>query len=208
MLQSDQSNENNLVDFNWIWDSKCPNKIKFLLWKRLHNRLPTRSYLHHIGLNINPLCPVCKNEEETLKHIFTTCTVGKNYWTTLGLRFTPGIRGTQWIHSIKNLRSSTPSPYLTWEKIFPFVVWNIWINRNSNNHYNMALNFNHSHAISLALEYNFLTTKEPLSAQSYTTMVAWHKPSQKKFKLNINGAFQENTNTGGMSGVFRDHRGD
>lgn len=39
-------------DFTWIWDTKCPNKIKYLLRKKIHNKLPTRNFLNQKLLNM------------------------------------------------------------------------------------------------------------------------------------------------------------
>lgn len=70
----------NLPDFSWIWNLKCLNKIKYFLWKCLHNKLPTRSYLNYIGINIDPICPTCKSENETNDHIFIRCKMVRDIW--------------------------------------------------------------------------------------------------------------------------------
>lgn len=91
------SDNKNSTDFSWIWDMRCPNEIKILLWKCLHNKLPTRSYLHHIGLNIDPTYPVCKDENEYRIHIFTNCKAVLNYWTLRGLNMSALYNDTHWL---------------------------------------------------------------------------------------------------------------
>lgn len=106
------SNDKNSTDFSWIWDMRCPNKIQILLWKCLHNKLPTRSYLNHIGLNIDPTCPVCKEENESIKHIFTNCKAVLNYWTKIGLNSSAHRNDTHWLQKVRNLNNNTFSPHL------------------------------------------------------------------------------------------------
>lgn len=62
-----------ILNFSWIWNLKIPRKISYFLWLCYHNKLPSRAYLHHIGLNIDEQCPVCRKGEENLTHIFQTC---------------------------------------------------------------------------------------------------------------------------------------
>lgn len=45
LIENPHRNEEN---FLWIWNLKCPNKLKFLRWKCLHNKFPTRSHLNNI----------------------------------------------------------------------------------------------------------------------------------------------------------------
>lgn len=52
------------LDFEWIWDLKCPNNIKFFFWKCMYNHIPCRAYLSHIGMNINKTCTIYRNNEE------------------------------------------------------------------------------------------------------------------------------------------------
>lgn len=47
------------LDFSWIRKLYCPNKIKYFFWQYLHNRIPYRAFLHHIGMNIDHKCPTC-----------------------------------------------------------------------------------------------------------------------------------------------------
>jgi len=58
--------------FRWIWPLHYPNKIKYFIWLCQHKRLPTRKYLHSIGIKIDPLCHIC-NKMETIEHIFVEC---------------------------------------------------------------------------------------------------------------------------------------
>lgn len=45
-----------------------------------HNRLPTKRYLHHIGMNIDTICSICKGAEEIITHIFFECPIAQIFW--------------------------------------------------------------------------------------------------------------------------------
>ncbi|KAK4709108.1 hypothetical protein R3W88_030033 [Solanum pinnatisectum] len=58
--------------FSWIWKLHFPNKIKYFLWLCNHGRLKTGNYLYNIGMDIDPLCKICR-QPETNSHIFLDC---------------------------------------------------------------------------------------------------------------------------------------
>lgn len=57
-------------NFKLVWKAQAPNKIKTFLWLMIHYRLPTNSYLKHIGIPISPYCSYCQDLEEDINHIF------------------------------------------------------------------------------------------------------------------------------------------
>ncbi|XP_075669908.1 uncharacterized protein LOC142639644 [Castanea sativa] len=44
------------------------------------NGLPTRLNLSKRGVNINPKCPICDQETESISHIFLQCELAKQIW--------------------------------------------------------------------------------------------------------------------------------
>lgn len=97
------SHPNTNQDFNWIWNKKCPNKMKFLLWKYLHNKLPTRVYLNHIGINIDPICSLCKQDRENISHIFIHCIAVKDFWAQLGINMSGCNPTNHWLINLRDL---------------------------------------------------------------------------------------------------------
>lgn len=152
-----------LADFNWIWALRCPNKIKFFLWKYLHNKLPTRAYLNYIGINIDPTCPMCKTSTENLEHIFITCPIVNEAWERLRLDKYNSIDSkntkNHWLTTLRDLQPPLLPNLLNWPDLFPFVVWNIWLNRNNNNVNNTSLKFSIKSSIQLATEFKLLTER-------------------------------------------------
>lgn len=109
--------------------------------------------------------------------------------------------------SIRDLNTPILSPFLTWQELFPFIIWNIWTNRNKNNIDNTSHKFSLGSSIKLATEYKLLTQKEILSAPIHAINVAWNQPHNGFLNLNTNGAFREKENLARLGGTIRDTNG-
>ena len=66
-----------------LWKLKLSQRLKIFCWCLLLNRLPTRARLSNWGIGINPTCPLCRNAQETVDHIFTVCSFSLLVWTLL-----------------------------------------------------------------------------------------------------------------------------
>ncbi|XP_019224525.1 PREDICTED: uncharacterized protein LOC109206186 [Nicotiana attenuata] len=58
------------------------------------------------------------------------------------------------------------------------------------------------------MEFFFLATTHTTSNRSIQVKVKWHPPPQDWYKINIDGAFNEENLHGGISGVIRNNRGE
>lgn len=115
-----------------VWVIDCLPKIKYFLWKFFAYMLPVNSVLLSYNNDIDPLCPLCHQFEETVMHLFIECSVAKHIW--FGLSFQQLIQFDfpwiddyflYWHDSICGL-----SPYnVSWSSIGPLVLWCIWKTR-------------------------------------------------------------------------------
>ncbi|WMV58429.1 hypothetical protein MTR67_051814 [Solanum verrucosum] len=67
LISKDNSSKNQTQgkQFEWIWKTKAPNKIRTFLWLFHHERLPTNHSLHQKGLNVNPSCHFGSSRKRT-----------------------------------------------------------------------------------------------------------------------------------------------
>ena len=63
-----------------IWMAKVAPKVKYFMWRMLHECLPTRSILKAKGIQMANVCPVCGIQEETIPHLFFDCWVSSDVW--------------------------------------------------------------------------------------------------------------------------------
>lgn len=57
-------------------------KLQLFAWKCLPGILPKRSRIRNLGIGINGNCAFCNKHEETLNHLFSTCELALNAWST------------------------------------------------------------------------------------------------------------------------------
>ena len=62
----------------------CTKSTKIIIFqfKFPHRRLPTNSFLYKIAIKDNDLCTFCKEETDTLLHLFWQCKVTSHFWGT------------------------------------------------------------------------------------------------------------------------------
>ncbi|OWM83917.1 hypothetical protein CDL15_Pgr004348 [Punica granatum] len=58
-----------LGKWSWIWKCLVISKIQHLIWLCCHEKLATRAHLAAIGIPVDPSCPICHCQEETIQHI-------------------------------------------------------------------------------------------------------------------------------------------
>lgn len=139
-----------IANFQWIWHLHIPPKIKFFLWLCCHNRLPTTTYLHRLGITQFPTCFLCHQSEETIFHILLHCPHAQSFWKYLG-RVTPLATFTintdapcSWLkHLLTTNLHATPYA-INFTTLASFVIWPLWLTRNNNlfNHLASATDVN------------------------------------------------------------------
>jgi len=86
-------------------------KLRIFLWQTPLNALHVRGVLLHRGMMIDPTCPLCGEDIETIDHLFWDCSTTKRVWR---LAFQQ-----QWVYLNPNaVRRAT------------FLLWSIWKGRN------------------------------------------------------------------------------
>lgn len=169
-------------DFGWVWKINTLCKINFFLWLCSHNRLPTSSYLHYIGLSQDPTCPVCGLQPETITHIFTQCYVAQKFWLDMGLNLSNvDVYGTCWLNILKSL--SPPDNSNTWLTLLSFAIWHIWINRN-NNVFNKKFDFPNAALVHDKSDEYVNTISSHSNGIGYVSInIRWCPPPSGIFKL-------------------------
>lgn len=99
-------------------------------------------------------------------------------------------------------------PSLDWEDIYPYGLWHLWLNRNSNNLNNNSKNVSLSQTLNRAAELKYLTgTHHPSLNVKNNIIITWQKPSMGSYKLNCDSAYNINKNINGLEGVIRNSHG-
>ncbi|KAL0313944.1 UNVERIFIED_CONTAM: hypothetical protein Sangu_2238800 [Sesamum angustifolium] len=72
---------------NWqfIWSTKVPNKIKVFLWRLCREAIPTTSNLLRRRCVVEQACLTCGVDTETTKHVFLECSYARQVWALSNL---------------------------------------------------------------------------------------------------------------------------
>lgn len=58
---------------DFVWHKSCPEGIFVMNWLASNRRLPTKDHLVARGTQVDPRCPLCNIEDQTLNHILFEC---------------------------------------------------------------------------------------------------------------------------------------
>ncbi|XP_061998979.1 uncharacterized protein LOC133716290 [Rosa rugosa] len=172
-----------------VWKSNVPPKLKTFMWAALHKKLLTNFQRARRGFTSSSLCPICKADDETLIHLFRDCPRSLAIWNAFlkpGAIFNSfSLDWNGWIAAQLHCQTLIQKN-IKWF-IMPTcpdkVIWNYaaeWTNAN------VKLNVD--------TVYRYI----PL---------AWKKPMDNFYKLNIDGTRSSSTCKIGAGGVIRDHMG-
>lgn len=195
--------------WSWLWKLHTPNKVKYFIWKLLHNRLPSNSNLARVGLHVNPYCLHCNNQVEDSYHIFFNCTKAADLWNELTAKvkqpctlkasdFAPH----NWYHTWKRVNNKRFDNLILWNKLFFLCFWTVWLNRNDDRFKGNNINA----SFIQAGEYAYLKANSK-PARNISSIMIGCKPPLRGFKLNIDGSCRRNPGKEGIWGVIRNHNG-
>lgn len=73
-----------LPTFSWknLWAARIHNRHKLLIWRIVHDILPTRAKLSSFFPLPNSLCPLCDMDLEDVEHLFLKCPYIQQLWFT------------------------------------------------------------------------------------------------------------------------------
>ena len=203
-----------LPDFNggWIWKLHVLPKIQLFLWKCTHNSIGVKDCLAARGVTIDPLCPLCRKEPESIVHALRNCEKIRAIWNELdAMGFDRNFFSStaeDWMAFNGKMDKAKNQHSPPWNIIFSFAVWNIWKNRNHVIFKGRYLNPRLANLITnQALEFFFCAGSSKAVQNQVLNMVKWDRPGIGWMKLNTDGSSLGNPGSAGGGGVIRDWHG-
>ena len=205
------SGEVNTFKGAWIWKIDTLPKIISFLWLCMHKSMPVRNVLANRGINCSRLCPVCRNQVESIDHLLRVCVFAQFFWSRMEVSHLFMARHTQsledWLYE-NCLNKRTQQNHIPWGIIFPFATWNLWKHRNRVMFDNAPLNLNlHSYCLTQAVDFFYCVGTMRKTKQRTIVQVKWFKPPAGWFKLNSDGASCGNPGKAGGGVLIRDCNG-
>ena len=79
------SGEINTFKGAWIWKVDSLPKIISFLWLCMHKSVPVRDVLADRSIVCSRLCPVCRNQVESIDHLLRECVFARLFWSKMGV---------------------------------------------------------------------------------------------------------------------------
>ena len=206
------NDEDQVFRGHWIWKERINPRIQFFLWKCFHNSIGVNVCLNARGINLDPLCPRCKKEPETIIHMLRDCTESKEIWERLGISVENGSFFSSDLHTwlttnaAKNQVIWHNQP--PWKIVFMHAIWLLWKQRNK--FIFQSTNFNPNltvHIVSQASEFHWYATDWKAVNRFIMKDVRWERPRRGWWKLNTDGSSLGNPGLAGGGGILRDEMG-
>ncbi|KAK2367272.1 putative mitochondrial protein [Trifolium repens] len=197
---SAQAQPSNLLQgahiWNKLWKIEAPPKQLHLLWRILHNAIPTKINLLNRGIMCDSMCPMCYREPETTNHIFQQCEWARQVWFGCPLTITTSNVQTQsfpdWLSYM--LINSTKECMQT----ISTVIYSIWIARNKRIFQNKSIPAKDvvAQAMKNLSEYRRHWIENRLSKSTHATSgtrnnKSWNPPSRNCHKLNVDAHLKD-----------------
>ena len=207
-----------LWPYAWIWKLDTMPKILVFIWQLCRNALPVRLLLQSRGVDLDPLCPLCGQSNESMQHLFLACPNTLRVWDAAeDHNWIP--RGFLW-----GTHAEIAGLLLTWQQHplqlirqrISFLLWSIWKARN-----NVVFNHEAFHPITCLIKAKRAgaewRTWTRLPADSFPggtpssprhkshRLVRWFAPPPGFVKLNFDGSCRGFAAPGGF--ILRDWRG-
>ncbi|KAL7248212.1 hypothetical protein ACSBR2_003009 [Camellia fascicularis] len=208
LLSKNFSTTHPLSSWDWVWKLPTRPRVTHFIWLALQQRLPTKDLLHSRNITLDSSCQLCGSSPETILHALRDCTSAKRFWDSIIIptKLSPSfnLSSTEWL-KINCLSTDPHSSSIPWAFVFPLACWTIWKNRNSAYFEPTPSNpLKPTWTIALATEWYHLSyTSKPRATK--TIACSWKPPPIHCFKLNTDGAANENHAAAG--GIIRDIHG-
>lgn len=130
---------NMVEEFKCLWKNKIPHKVSFLIWRVLHDRLPTTRITYIKDVHIQFLddglaCVPCGHVVEDSYHVFFFFIKFAQllWWRWYGLldicSVPPGSPIEHFCQISHRLQGHVLNSW--WKAGWCVIIWNIWYNRN------------------------------------------------------------------------------
>ena len=178
----------------------------------MHESVGVNSCLARRGMPVDPSCPLCQTEVETITHALRDCNMARAIWNQLGIHvsntsfFTQNLRDWLTANGKSVQKNSPTSP--PWNVLFFFAVWEIWRQRNNFVFKHRSSNPSLAKGIvAIATEFSLCADRARNISSKRVRKIRWDKPERGWMKLNTYGASNTLLGLAGGGGLIRDEAG-
>lgn len=203
-------NEGNHMEF-WktFWSIKAPPQVMNLVWRASMYCLSTLVQLQTKHVQVNNVCPVCKEGAETIMHVLVQCKAASACWKVFETNIS--IEGDwefmDWLaHILASQSHANKAKSLT-------LCWSVWRSRND-----LVWNGKRWPIMRIvAKAWEYLSQWKAAQNRGYSVPIipivegdwatVWVKPQHEEVKITVDAAIFQDKGVSGFGIVVRNHDG-
>jgi len=116
------------------WLKAIPKKIGIFVWRATLGRLPVRTTLDKMGIDVDSvLCSRCKSEVETIEHALFKCDKVKTLWSGVGRWWNLNVESCNSLDELTNVDAQSgrnKKGARRWVAVIRCIMYFIWMDRN------------------------------------------------------------------------------
>ncbi|OMO52400.1 hypothetical protein COLO4_37225 [Corchorus olitorius] len=197
-----------------IWHLKVPAKIRMFLWRACAGNIATKANLFRRKAQGNPLCPFCLHFEETIEHALLLCDWVDGIWFGMNINYKVNKQQIStlddWLNTVLSTTKDSKVHSTKMGITVGQICWNIWKERCDAVFKKQKPNpVTVIHRAERASAENFKVWEESQQQPTHKNIQEprWEAPEEGWVKINVDGAFDENTKEAGIGLVVRDAYG-
>ena len=144
-----------------MWKLCCLAKARLLTWMNIENKTPTCDVLQERNHHGPRWCCLCKDENESIPHLFINCHFTKEVWKELSVVYGKHFGWEGEIVELAWVRWMADRSLKSFISLPVVVSWGIWIYRNQSIFEGKVVTPQLVATNLVAIANHFLTTKKP-----------------------------------------------
>ncbi|XP_074265750.1 uncharacterized protein LOC141588194 [Silene latifolia] len=113
-----------------VWNTLNLPKTSFICWAIMHCRLLTKDRLIRMGMNVDPLCDICRVCSEDHQHLFVDCSYFLYYFKLLLDSLRLNVQPATVAHWFSNARNVPKLQKRVFGATYVALLYQIWMCRN------------------------------------------------------------------------------
>ncbi|CAN6858026.1 unnamed protein product, partial [Brassica oleracea] len=198
-----------------IWKIRAPLKLKHFLWRVLAGAVPVKERLNSRGLHLDSRCRLCQASSESICHLLFSCPFAKEVWDRSGVQLPLNgfSRSSVFLNVYHLIFANGRRSHYTQNRVFPWVLWQIWKTRNALIFKKVQASFCTAAAKALEeadewFDVNFKVPQaQPVQVETINSSVSWSPPPASLLKCNVGVSWNSAERICGAAWIIRNHDG-
>uniref|UniRef100_A0A803Q9W0 Reverse transcriptase n=1 Tax=Cannabis sativa TaxID=3483 RepID=A0A803Q9W0_CANSA len=190
-----------------IWKFEAPPKVRNFIWRVCNGWLPVNMNLRARGMDVNPLCCWCNQEEETIEHSLWYCTSAKNIWRNFTIWPTIKHSRNKALDMLIHIQQQVSKDDFLFFLIMSWLIWN----RRNKKRLNLHLPTTEKWIEWAQLEANFMLSRHHTTdinnTASHSSPLGWEAPPKDYYCINSDASLQHSELRIGLGALIRNLEG-